>query len=287
VLTSAMPRDYIDISSNDELNKLTNSLADRDVHKIAMDFEGEFNLHVYGERLCLIQVFDGTDYYLVDPFKINDENIVRFLTIKNMLYIFFAADSDRSLVFKQYKVKMNAVYDLQHLVEVLDLPGKGLDSVLLAELGVTVENKKRFQRQNWITRPIEEGAKQYAINDVAYLFDLHKSLLDKIKKEGKVEDLVFKLAGTFKDFDKKSIPGIFKIPAYKRMSREKKNLYGQIVDLREACAKELNVPANTVLTKQDLVALTEDIQQIRRVRFHQKVPRSMQEQLIEDVSKLK
>lgn len=281
-----MSRDYIDITNNDQLNKLVKSWNERGVRLIAMDFEGEFNLHVYGEKLCLIQVYDGSNYYLVDPFGLSDEVLVNFLTIKNMLYMFFAADSDRSLVFKQYKVKMNAVYDLQHLVEVLDLPGKGLDSVLLSELGVTVENKKRFQRQNWITRPIQEDAKQYAINDVAYLFDLHKSLLAKIRDQDKFEELIFKLAGTFKDFDKKSIPGIFKTPAYKKMSREKKNLYGKIVDLREASAKELNVPANTVLTKQDLVMVTDDIQQIRRVRFHQKVPRGMQERLIEDVLKL-
>lgn len=281
-----MPRDYIDIDSNNQVNNLIKSWNERNIHLIAMDFEGEFNLHVYGERLCLIQVFDGSDYYLIDPFGLSDEVLVNFLTIKNMLYMFFAADSDRSLVYKQYKVKMNAVYDLQHLVEVLDLPGKGLDSVLLAELSVTVENKKRFQRQNWITRPIQEDAKQYAINDVAYLFDLHKSLLAKIKDQDKVEELIFKLAGTFKDYDKKSIPGIFKIPAYKKMSREKKNLYGKIVELRESCAKELNVPANTVLTKQDLVTVTDDLQQIRRVRFHQKVPRAMQERLIVDVLKL-
>jgi len=281
-----MQRDYTDIRSNDELLKLIKSLNDRNVKTIAMDFEGEFNLHVYGEKLCLIQMYDGINYYLVDPFSLSDEILARFLTLKNMLYIFFAADSDRSLVYKQYGVKMNAVYDLQHLVEVLDLPGKGLDAVLLSELGVTVENKKKFQRQNWIKRPIEEGAKQYAVNDVAYLFKLHERLLQKIKDEDKVEQLIFKLAGTFKDFDKKSVPGIFKIPAFRKMSRMKKDKYTKIVELREACARELNLPANTVLTKQDLVAVTEDSESIRRVRFHQKVPRGMRDKLIEDVLKI-
>ena len=281
-----MSRKYIEITNNDGLLKLCKSLTDRNVHIIAMDFEGEFNLHVYGERLCLIQVYDGSDYYLVDPFGIGEEILTRFLTLKNMLYMFFSADSDRSLVYKQYKVKMNAVYDLQHLVEVLDLPGKGLDAVLLSELGVTVENKKKYQRQNWIKRPIDEGAKQYAINDVAYLFDLHESLLEKIKTRDKVEELVFKLAGSFKDFDKKSIPGIFKTTAYRKMNRDKKARYAKIVDLREACAKELDVPANMVLTKQDLVLVTYETDKIRNIRFHHKVPRGMRERFIDDVLKL-
>jgi len=281
-----MHRDYIDISSSDELVKLSKSLLERNVNIIAMDFEGEFNLHVYGEKLCLIQVYDGLNYYLVDPFPIADDVLANFLTLKNMLYMFFAADSDRSLVYKQYGVKMNAVYDLQHLVEILDLPGRGLDSVLLSELGVTVENKKKFQRQNWITRPISEEAKQYAINDVAYLFKLHESLLRKIKDEDKVEQILFKLAGTFKNFDKKPVPGIFKTPAFRKMSRAKKDKYTKIVELREVCAKKLNVPANTVLTKQNLVDVTENSENIRRIRFHQKVPREMREGLIEDVLKL-
>ena len=281
-----MQRDYVDIRSNDDLHKLINSLNDRNVKTIAMDFEGEFNLHVYGEKLCLIQMYDGDDYYLIDPFPLSDEIITKFLTLKNMLYIFFAADSDRSLVFKQYGVKMNGVYDLQHLVEVLDLPGKGLDAVLLSELGITIENKKKYQRQNWITRPIQEGAKQYAIGDVAYLFDLHKSLLSKIKVEDKVEKLIFKLAGTFKDFDKKSVPGIFKTPAFRRMNRGMKDRYTKIVELREACAKELNVPANMILTKQDLVSVTEDTGRIRSIRFHRVVPRDMREKLADDVLKI-
>lgn len=281
-----MSRRYIEISNDDKLLNLCKSLTDRNVHIMAMDFEGEFNLHVYGEKLCLIQVYDGSEFYLIDPFRIGDEILAKFLTLKNMLYMFYAADSDTSLVFKQYKVKMNAVYDLQHLVEVLDLPGKGLDAVLLSELGVTVENKKKYQRQNWIKRPIDEGAKQYAVNDVAYLFDLHESLVEKIKDQDKVEELIFKLAGTFKDFDKKFVPGIFKTTAYRKMSRAKKSKYEKIVDIREACAKELNVPANTVLTKQDLVLVTEDTDKIRRIRFHPKVPRSIRGRLIDDILKL-
>jgi ribonuclease D len=32
------------------------------INTIAMDFEGEINLHIYGEHLCLIQVFDSIPF---------------------------------------------------------------------------------------------------------------------------------------------------------------------------------------------------------------------------------
>ncbi len=282
-----MAIEYTDIRNNSQLSSLIQDLSERQIRILAMDFEGEFNLHVYGEHLCLIQVYDGKDYYLVDPLAIDNDIIVRFLTMKNMLYMFFSADSDRSLVFKTLGAKMLNVYDLQHLVEVLDLPKKGLDGVLELELGVTVENKKRFQRQNWLNRPIDEGAKQYALGDVAHLFALHEKLLTKIQDAGLTETLVFRLASSSKDWDKKSVPGILKTPAYKKLNAERKELYRKIVTIRETCAKELNVPAHFVIPKHDLIGLAFDPKSIRSLRFGGKVSPSMSDRIIQEISELK
>ena len=42
--------------------------------KITKDnFEEESNLHVYGEHLCLIQIFDGNSYYVIDAVKIEKQ----------------------------------------------------------------------------------------------------------------------------------------------------------------------------------------------------------------------
>jgi len=281
-----MPIQYTWISDNQELQKLSRNLLESTDRLLAMDFEGEFNLHVYGERLCLIQLFDGQNYYLIDPFPLDDAVLAEFLTLKNKIYMFYSADSDISLVYKQYKVKMNGIYDLQHLVEVLDLPKKGLDAVLEAELGIRVEGKKRYQMHNWMTRPIEEGAKQYALGDVAHLFALHETLLNKVKQSDKVEDLVFKIAGNFKDFDKNSVPGIFKTTAYRKMSSKKKKLYETIVAVRESCAEELDVPVHLVIPKQELVSLTEDTSRIRSLRFNKRIPKGMRERIIEEISRL-
>ena len=281
-----MSFEYTDITRNNQLTDLMQDLNERQVRVLAMDFEGEFNLHVYGERLCLIQVYDGDRYFLVDPMSISRDIIGRFLTMKNMLYMFYSADSDRSLVYKTLGVKMLRVYDVQHLVEVLDLPKKGLDGVLESELGVTVTGKKRYQRQNWMNRPIEEGAKQYALGDVAHLFRLHQGLLEKIEAEGLTEALVFRLAGSEKDWDKKTVPGVFKMPAYRKLSRAHKDRFQAIFDFREAAAKELDVPAHFVIPKQELIPLAEDPLLINRLRFGGKVSAKVQERLIREISDL-
>lgn len=281
-----MPVDYTDITKNNQLMDLMQDFTDRRVSVLAMDFEGEFNLHVYGERLCLIQVYDGENYFLVDPMSISRDIIGRFLTMKNMLYMFYSADSDRSLVYKTLGVKMLRVYDVQHLVEVLDLPKKGLDGVLESELGITVSGKKRYQRQNWLIRPIEEGAKQYALGDVAHLFRLHQVLLEKVEAAGLTEALVFRLAGSEKDWDRKTVPGVFKMPAYRKLNRTHKERFQAIFDFREAAAKELDVPAHFVIPKQDLIPLAEDPALIGRLRFGGKVSAKVRERLIRDISGL-
>ena len=279
-----MPRTYVEITKDQQLQDFCRSLSDRGVKILAMDFEGEFNLHVYGERLCLIQVYDGSDFYLVDPIGLSKETLATFFSVKDMVYMFYSADSDMSLVFKQYGIRMRSVYDLQLLVDLLDLPSKGLDGVLASELGVTVEKKKKFQRHNWTLRPIEEEAKQYALNDVAYLFTLHEVLLAKIKKGDLVESLAFKLVSSVKDYDKKTVPGIFKTNEYKKMNRAGKAAYERIVGIREACAEELDVPAHLVIPKHDLAGLAEDPLRIRNLRFHDRVPRTMRERIVREVS---
>ena len=140
-------------------------------------------------------------FYLIDPFGISKDALFDFFSIKDMVYFFYSADSDMSLIYKQYGIKMRSVYDIQLMVEVLNLPSRGLDGVLSSELGIIVEKKSRFQRHNWTLRPIDEDAKQYALNDVAYLFELHKKLMVKIKERDLFEALVLKLVASAKDFD--------------------------------------------------------------------------------------
>ena len=63
---------YSYIASDDQLKSFRNHLDRNNINIVSMDFEGEFNLHRYGETLCLIQVFDGTEFFVIDPFSISE-----------------------------------------------------------------------------------------------------------------------------------------------------------------------------------------------------------------------
>jgi len=279
-----METKYREITTAAELAAYRKELQSREVTKIAMDFEGEFNLHVYGEHLCLIQVYDGTESLLIDPLKIGKEELKVFLEMKSPVKLFFGADSDRMLVYKQYGIKIASLFDVQHLVEVLQLEKKGLDAVLFSQLGVEVVKKKKFQQYNWLRRPLDPEAKAYALGDVVYLFKLNDVLLGKILDQGLAEEMVFRLVSGQLDYDRKTVPGIFKTPAYRKMRGAVKARYEKAVDIREEIAEELNVPPNTVLTKQDLADIAYDPLRVKMIQFNKRVPETARRKLRERLS---
>ncbi len=62
---------YINIENRTGLRSYLKKFEDKGHHIIALDIEAENNPHAYGEKLCLIQIFDGIDSIIIDPLKID------------------------------------------------------------------------------------------------------------------------------------------------------------------------------------------------------------------------
>lgn len=257
--------EYTTIFTDDELIKLQKYWHDNDIHKIAVDFECEYNRHVYGCRLCLIQVFDGINYYIIDPFGLSEIELKKTLENKKLVKIFYGADSDISLVYKQYGIKMNGVLDLQIFVDALEYEKKGLDAVIDKIMGVKIENKKKYQEHDWTKRPIDEDAIQYALTDVRYLFDLKDNLLKMIIEQGKTEALLERIIKHRIDYDKESKPKIFKSKEFKVLTHEQKELAKKIYNIRESYSKEINCPPDNLLKNLYLINVSKNINDIENV----------------------
>ncbi|GHT83605.1 hypothetical protein FACS1894137_05150 [Spirochaetia bacterium] len=255
-------------------------LVQETVDKLAMDFEGDFNLHAYGERLCLIQLFDGKKYFIIDPLHIPNEELILFLENKKIVKYMYGTESDISLIYKQYGIRLNNVFDQQLLADVLGMEHKGLDAVLKAVLNVEVKNKKRFQMYNWIKRPIDTEALRYALNDVAYLFQINAALMKRILDENKYTDLVLQIIKRDFDFDKERTPGIFKKIDYKNFSRGNKELFTKIYNLRDAIAREYNLPPNSLLSNDAMFNLVKGREVPEKVRINGTVPEKTRNDII-------
>lgn len=278
---------YTTISTDDELINLRKNWFNKNIHVLAMDFEGDYNLHAYGCKLCLIQVFDESDFYIIDPFGLSKKELEMTLENKNLVKIFYGAESDISLVYRQYGIKMNSVWDLKTFVDVLEYEKKGLDDIINDVLGIKIEHKKKFQMHNWIKRPIDKDAIQYALTDVQYLFRLKEKLLNMVIREGKTETLIKRLIKSRIDYDKESIPTIFKSKEFKILTPEERELAKKIYNIRECYAKQINCPPNLLLDKVNLINVTKNIDSIERIKPNKKINEELWSRFKSEILQLK
>ncbi|MDA3849710.1 MAG: hypothetical protein PF447_00390 [Spirochaetaceae bacterium] len=164
--------DFRYITKDKELKDYLQHLKDLRLNSLAVDFEGEYNLHRYGEHLCLIQIFDGKEYTLIDPLNMDVSLIRDFFEDPRILKIFYDCTGDRTLLYRKYNINLSGVLDLMPAVELLDFPKKNLNAVLEQVLSIENKSSKKYQRYNWMTRPISSDALLYALEDVKYLHDL-------------------------------------------------------------------------------------------------------------------
>jgi len=232
---------------------------------IAMDFEGEYNLHIYGEHLCLIQLYDQQNFYLIDPFTVSVEALKNFLEDESLEKIMFDCASDAALVRKNHAIIIKNIYDIRIATIQLGMDGgltKILDHYLPHRTTNSTKSKKRNQTTNWLPRPLSAEQIQYALEDVEHLFTL-KELIEADLKKKKLTEKVDELmvdAGKPKGPDK---PGWTKLPTYRYLSKEEKILIKHYFLARDHVAKRRNVPAVRIMDKKLLVTMAKEKPQTR------------------------
>lgn len=224
------------------------------LERIAVDFEGEFNLHIYGEHLCLIQVYDGKGYYIIDPRAnaMGKEELTAFFE-SDVKKVWFDCQSDNSLVFKKYGVGVRNICDVRIYAMAL---GHMSNLVSLEQLylglapEVEAKSKKKLQQTNWLRRPLSREQIEYALSDVSNLFALEDVLVEEVRKAGLEEQCEGEMARRTKPSVGK--PAWTHLGPWRRMSAEQKESVKQYYLAREAVAKRFNVPSFHVIDKHML-----------------------------------
>jgi ribonuclease D len=277
---------YTFIDNEENLIEFRKYMCNNNINKIALDFEGEYNLHAYGEKLCLIQIFDGDKYFIIDPLKIDDGEIAKTLANKKTVKYMYGVESDLGLIYKQYGIKLNNVFDQKILVDVLNLSDKGLDGVIKSLFGIENKQKAKFQKYNWIKRPIEENALIYALNDVKYLFEINEILTKRIIIENKINDLIIAIINRQYDFDKERCPSIFKKIDFKQLSEKNKTIFIHLYEIREGIAKSLNMPPHNILENKMLFDIVNKRISTDKIKFNKRISSKIAFELIENIKNL-
>ncbi|MFC2821452.1 MAG: 3'-5' exonuclease [Spirochaetales bacterium] len=256
--------EYSFISVPSRLRNLLDNFAKREVSSFAMDFEEESNLHCYGEHVCIIQLFDGKNYYIIDALALSKTSEGLAL-MKEFLEgpaekIMFACQSDAALARKSLGIQLENIYDIRLPAMALGFNGN-LTGLIERNLGISAENpalKKKYQTANWMRRPIPEEQIEYALGDVKYLFELKASISAEIRKtlaKGKIRQLDYEMKSCALQKNPER-PGWEKICNFKLLNSREKIFIKHFFLARDSLARKANLPASRILAKQLIVSMS-------------------------------
>ena len=264
---------YTLIDNNEDLFKALETLKSKD--RIAVDFEGEFNLHVYGEHLCLIQIYDGESYYIVDPKsqKITREGLEAFFSL-DVKKVWFDCQSDHSLVYKNYELKISNILDIRIMAKALGYDGNLLGLIKeYLDIDVAI-NKKKNQQANWMRRPLDRELIEYALMDVSYLFELEDILTSEVEKRGLSEQVAKFMKKAIEV--KKPEPGYKRVGNWRHYTESEKNIVRHLYYARDSIARRFNVPAARVMDKKRIIEFAKNppkTKEMMRIRLSGESPR--------------
>ncbi len=263
---------YIKIKNKAELRSYLKKFEDKELHIIALDIEAESNLHVYGEKLCLTQIFDGVNNIIIDPLNIDNDALKLLFENPNTLKVMYDAGSDLSLLKNSAGIEIKSILDLRPATELLNYEKKDLHSVIAFELGIFLEKKRKYQQYNWTKRPVSGQAIDYALNDVIHLLALKDIILAKLYAKKLLEPFLLKnLQIQNKDYTRDPEDKYRKINGYSKLRNDKKTVFRKVFDTREKHAKLHNMPPHNVIQKDDLINIVEDPAFIDKIRFTKRI----------------
>ena len=277
---------YRYLDTDNKVSDYLQSLKDRNISKLGVDLEGEYNLHHYGEHLCLVQIYDGFDSVIIDPQTVRISLIKQFFEDRDLQKIIYDCTGDRTLLFRRYGIAIHSVLDLLPAVELLEFDKKKLSSVLNRVLGLEEKNKKKFQRYNWMKRPVQEDALIYAMEDVKFLIELYDKLMGDLRSKGLYEEYQrINQEIQTRPISRKFIPGLFKKNRFKKLPPESRALMEKLFEIRDEYAERMDLPPNSVVSNEDLFSLSCGQMKAEEIRFSRQVNKSFFSPIQKDFSR--
>ncbi|HEX8656775.1 MAG TPA: HRDC domain-containing protein [Hymenobacter sp.] len=242
------------------------AIADAAAHfatlpRIGIDLEFDDMRHRYGRHLALIQIFDGQQAYLIDPLPLPDmaaglEPLFAVLRNPAVAKVFHSCKSDILLLDELFGVNCRNIVDtsVQFTLLAAEDNNISLGRLIQAELGFEVD--KGEQKSNWLKRPLTEAQKEYAANDVLYLFELTDRLSARLAELGRSEwanqeNIALEAVRYGRDDPR---PWSRNAAKYK-VTPSEMPVFRELYLLRDAVARQLDRPPYHVLSNDRLVEL--------------------------------
>ena len=239
------------IQRDSELRALLQHLRAAGCRRLAVDVEGENNLHSYGIHVALIQLFDGERGFVVDVLAVADKGLLKELMEKpSWVKVWFDAANDLLSFQHALGIHPAPIEDLAIAARLLGRNG-GLGS--LTDTGRSASSKDRFQKANWLRRPLSPAMLEYAISDVTPLLRLSDTLMAELDRAGKMEE--FRVRNMVQQNAERTwnpLANFTRIPGYGGMRKPARRLARILWYAREYHGRRTDLPPGNVASRQEL-----------------------------------
>jgi ribonuclease D len=242
----------------------------RDASRVALDTEFHAE-RTYSARLMVVQLAFDDGAVIVDALALADLRQL-VLALTQTTVVGHALSADLKIFADRFGLVPSRVFDTQIGASFL---GYGMQ-ISLADLVRSVCDVRLAKSQtvsDWSARPFSERQIEYLVDDVIHLLPVYDALLPRLERKGRYE-WVFEECAELGDIERYRMDerrAYLRIPGAMRMSRRELGILSELVKLRDAVARERDLPVRYVLPDDVVAGLAatkpakaDDFAQLRR-----------------------
>lgn len=230
---------------------------------VGFDLEAD-GLHRYQERICLVQMCQKDQVYLIDPLgEASLQPMVEWL--KDREIWMHGADYDMALMLMGWGMVPSRILDTQIAAQLLGFERFGYASLVEDVFGVGLS--KSSQKADWGQRPLPEKMLEYAENDVRYLLPLADNLRQKLRDLGREKWLLESCEAAMTRVIERSKEGRenWRIAGSGKLTPQELHFLRAVWQWRDGEAKDWNRPPFMVTSNKQLLDWASDLAAGRRL----------------------
>ena len=236
------------ISDNNALQDVTNEISKTD--EFAIDLEFDRNRYRYGFNMCLMQIYDGNECYVIDPLSsdIDIEGIYPVIEDPEVQKVVFAFGEDLRLFHSMGCFPKN-LYDLDAATSLLNFQPASLTKLIKQVLDIEVNSSS--QQSNWFRRPLSDDQLHYAADDVLYLLDFKKEL-NQIADEQGILNWIHQENNLFNhlDYSDEDHNNLIKDKDKNDLTMYQWHIYKKLMEFFDGAARSFNKPVYHLANKK-------------------------------------
>jgi len=247
---------YQFIESESELQKICEDLLKEKM--IGVDLEAD-SMYCFKEKICLIQIATDRQAFLIDPFEIKEISpFLKVLENRDIIKIFHGADFDIRSIDRDYKARVNNLFDTEIACRFLGIKERGLAALLKRNFNINAD--KKYQKADWSKRPFDKGMIEYSIMDVAYLTKLYNIIFQKLENKNRFSwaKEEFEIQEQVRYKNNHSSPLFKKFKGAGKIDNRSLAVLENLLQLRMQIAQKKDQPLFKIISNASLMALSMD-----------------------------